>query len=550
MISVVIASRNGARLIGEALDSLAAQDFAGEWEVVLADNGSTDRTRDIFLDWAVAHPHLRTQVVPVFDRAGKSHALNVAIAAAAGDRLAFLDDDDTVEPGWLTALDAALDAAPFVAARTDVRRLNPAHAAEARQHPQQDRLMRLRHRPFCAYAGGATLGMRREVFDRAGGFDPEVPSLEDIDFCVRAHLAGYELVFAPAAVYNYRFRTDPDAIRRQQRNYARARAQLRRRYAGAEGRLKPTAWMGLAAEFGRLGLVFAGIALLGAQSELATSRFFFDLGRAEGNLAGALAFGVAPPTGFNGLKTRARSAWRTVRGLWTRSTVSVRTGERAMALTFDDGPDPASTPALLDTLARLNVRATFFLIGERAERHPEIVARIRAEGHEIGNHGWSHASLPTLAADEVREELVRTAHTLAPAGQALMRPPYGDQSAETNRVACRLGYRVVLWSVSGDDWLGHDGETIAGRILERAAPGAIVLLHDSLATYEDPGFRDRAPTIEAVARVVESLPEYRFVTVSELLASGAPVVRGRVKRTDPAQLARLLVAPGEEGHPA
>ncbi len=104
----------------------------------------------------------------------------------------------------------------------------------------------------------------------------------------------------------------------------------------------------------------------------------------------------------------------------------------------------------------------------------------------------------------------------------LLRPPYGHQSLATWRLARAEGYRVVMWSIAARDWRSDDGATLASRILAEAAPGAIVLLHDSLYTCEEPEFRDREPTIAALGILAERLPGWRFVTVSDLLAQGRP----------------------------
>jgi peptidoglycan/xylan/chitin deacetylase (PgdA/CDA1 family) len=221
------------------------------------------------------------------------------------------------------------------------------------------------------------------------------------------------------------------------------------------------------------------------------------------------------------------------------SLMRVRTAEKAMALTFDDGPDPAATPRLLDVLARQGMRATFFVIGARAVRHPDLVARMIAEGHEIGNHSWDHPSLPTLSAAGVAAQIRRTRAALAPHGQRLLRPPYGHQTLGTHLIARRYGYRVVIWSLSGADWSGEDAGTLLARIRSQAAPGAIVLLHDSLCTWMRPEARDRGPTLAAVAALPEQLPDYRFVTVSELLGCGRPEMRYWSEAPDRVWLAGL-----------
>ena len=141
------------------------------------------------------------------------------------------------------------------------------------------------------------------------------------------------------------------------------------------------------------------------------------------------------------------------------------------------------------------------------------------------------------------EQIARTRAVLRPGGAPLLRPPYGHQSFTTWRLARRQGYRVVMWNNSAGDWRGEPGETLAARILAAAAPGAIVLLHDSLYSYEDPAFRDRSPTIAALGILAEQLAGWRFVTVSELLAHGRPDMRYWSSRGKPEWLARQKAAP-------
>ena len=225
------------------------------------------------------------------------------------------------------------------------------------------------------------------------------------------------------------------------------------------------------------------------------------------------------------------------------SIVGGRTAAKRIALTFDDGPDPVWTPRVLDALAAHGMRATFFLVGERAARHPELVARILAEGHEAGSHSWDHPSLPELAPAAVAAQIARTRAILGGADSGLLRPPYGHQSFVTWRLARRAGYRVVMWNVAAGDWRDDDGETLAARILAEAGPGAIVLLHDSLYSYEQPAFRDRGPTIAALGILAGRLAGYRFVTVTELLAEAGADMRYWSRRGKPRWLARQKSAP-------
>jgi len=167
---------------------------------------------------------------------------------------------------------------------------------------------------------------------------------------------------------------------------------------------------------------------------------------------------------------------------------------------------------LLDLLAREGVKATFFMLGRQAERHPGLVERIKAQGHELGAHGFSHRSMPRLSSREIGREVDRTLDLLGP-GVRLMRPPYGFKCPRVFRVARERGLRVAGWSVHGADWRGTSPLCIAGRILRRIEPGSIVLLHDGCG--EEPG-RSRAATVGAVGLLIAELKArgFAFDTVS------------------------------------
>lgn len=238
----------------------------------------------------------------------------------------------------------------------------------------------------------------------------------------------------------------------------------------------------------------------------------------------------------------ARRALTRMRGLLHGTLVAVRTSGKLIALTFDDGPDPASTPRLLEVLARRGAKATFFMVARRAAAHPELVARVAAEGHAIGNHTWSHPSLPLLSAGEIDDEMRRAKAALAPHGAALMRPPYGHQDPASFRAVRRHGYEVVAWNVSAGDWLDEPAGPMADRLMPYMRPGAIVLMHDALYAFEQDRYRDRAPTIAAVGMLLERLSDHRFVTVSELMRAGRPVRRYWAMAPDRAALGALRFA--------
>lgn len=173
-----------------------------------------------------------------------------------------------------------------------------------------------------------------------------------------------------------------------------------------------------------------------------------------------------------------------------------------IALTFDDGPGP-STPAILDALADAGARATFFVLGRQAEAHPEVVARIADEGHEIANHGFDHGILVFRDPAHVRDQLDRTERAVERAAgpgtmRRLFRAPHGFRGPLTTRAAAQAGYRTVGWTSGVFDSAQPGCDVIADRVARALHPGAIILLHD--ADGWDPS-ASRSQTADAIPAI-------------------------------------------------
>jgi len=204
--------------------------------------------------------------------------------------------------------------------------------------------------------------------------------------------------------------------------------------------------------------------------------------------------------------------WLTPQVLWR-----VETREPLVALSFDDGPDPVHTGRVLDILAQHGAQATFFLIGSRAERHPELVGRIKAAGHEVGNHCFTDGTTLGASSTEFVESLLRTERAAGLQGDPkLFRPPGGLAWPHHLRQAREQGYRVVLGSAYPHDPSHPPVAYIEWLVEKNLVPGAIVILHDGIA--------DPSRTLEALPRILAAGKDrgLRFVSVGVLLGEGTP----------------------------
>jgi peptidoglycan/xylan/chitin deacetylase (PgdA/CDA1 family) len=178
-----------------------------------------------------------------------------------------------------------------------------------------------------------------------------------------------------------------------------------------------------------------------------------------------------------------------------------------LALTFDDGPNAQVTPQILDILARQQIKATFFIVGMRVPGQEHLLQREHREGHEIGNHSWSHPDLSKLSPEDAEAQIQSTQHIIAAAGvpaPKILRPPYG---AVNDMVAAHNNLSIVRWNVDPEDWKLQDPAKIDEALLAHVHPGSIVLLHDIYPT-----------TVAAVEPAIQILKQqYQFVTVSQLL---------------------------------
>lgn len=199
---------------------------------------------------------------------------------------------------------------------------------------------------------------------------------------------------------------------------------------------------------------------------------------------------------------------------------AVRTPSQVVAMTFDDGPHPTHTPRLLDMLKERGLRATFYLIGNRVVQYPQIARRIAEEGHEIGNHSWSHPFMDRLSDAAVTREIDQTTDAIFQVTgrpPVTFRPPYGAFSRrQRTGLHTARSLPTILWSVDPQDWRRPGAQTVARRILQNARPGGIILSHDI-----------HRGTIDAMPQTLNGLAQggLTCVTVSQIL--GWPLWQSR-----------------------
>ena len=187
-----------------------------------------------------------------------------------------------------------------------------------------------------------------------------------------------------------------------------------------------------------------------------------------------------------------------------------------IAITFDDGPHVTQTEEILNILEKYNVPATFFVIGEYAEKYPDIINKQLAAGHELGNHTFSHISINCDNLKAMEDEITKTEKILFENNEyraKLFRPPEGICNSQIASIAASLDYSVILWNIDTRDWAHTSKEYIVNMVMRNIDPGDIVLFHD--------GVVGESHTAEALDEIIPLLKEkgYNFVTVSELLIS-------------------------------
>jgi len=209
----------------------------------------------------------------------------------------------------------------------------------------------------------------------------------------------------------------------------------------------------------------------------------------------------------------------------------VKTKNRKVVLTFDDGPSPVWTPQILDALKKADVKATFFMIGHHVQKYPDIARRVAAEGHTIANHGYAHSVILYYTKEEIEEEIKYSEHVIREiTGQTTkyFRPPKAWVRKTAKEKIKSMGYEVILWSLNSKDWVSFNHRSIVKFISRRVRNGDILLFHDSGDVLKAEG-GGRLQTVLAIPLLVKALKEkgFEFVSIDELLQEADQIPASR-----------------------
>ncbi|HVP53430.1 MAG TPA: polysaccharide deacetylase family protein [Candidatus Eisenbacteria bacterium] len=237
-------------------------------------------------------------------------------------------------------------------------------------------------------------------------------------------------------------------------------------------------------------------------------------------IAGGVALaGLATWAGFE-------SMWPTLHA-YGRSFVGLESGSRKLALTYDDGPNDPHTLRLIEVLARHEVKATFFVLGQFVEQKPEIARALASAGHTIGNHSWDHPRLIFASNAELRRQVEQTQAAIVDAcgvTPTLFRPPYGGRRPGTLSAIRKLGLEPVMWNVTCYDWKATSAARVFAHAQRQIRGGDVILLHDGDQAQMG---ADRSHTVAATDRLIGHYKAegYEFVTVPEMMGKQSAVSR-------------------------
>ena len=482
MISVIIPVLNEEKFLPDCLRSLKNQDYQGDYEIIVADNGSTDGTAHIARDFGA-------KVVPCPEKTSVFYARQVGADAARGDIIAQADADTIYPVGWLKKIADHFASQPEVVGITGRfiyrDKFILSEVEYLLRHVVNILTATLFRRPLMA--SGATFAFRRKAFLSVDGYSGLTYAADQYGISGRLSKLGKVLYDKDLCVLT-----------------------------SARSVQKPTfiLMLDILANITHWGVYLAKSRMSALQEftiKIPSRRLAIRLLPVPALVLSLVAYGYFVPASpvFGKVYYEGSSA------------------DKVVALTFDDGPNDPYTSQILDILAKYHIHATFFLIGKNVQLYPETARRMLAEGNVIGNHSYSHNAnhaLTDYGARDLKkaEEVIFNVTGVRP---HLYSPPHGKKSPWELDAVKDAGMIEVTWSVSANDQhvLAYFGkptpEMFAREIVSRTEPGGIILMHDGYGISHNTPQADKSLTVNALPLIIQQLQAkgYRFVTVPEIL---------------------------------
>ncbi|MGA8849336.1 MAG: polysaccharide deacetylase family protein [Dehalococcoidia bacterium] len=515
-VSVVIPAYNEESYLLSCLESIKKQDYAGEYEVIVVDNASTDNTAKIALNWGA-------QVVYESKRS-PACARQRGAEAAAGEIIVFIDADTQAPTYWLSTF-----VSRFVREPETVSITGPYAYCDAGKFTKItsyignflsiiiDQIFRKAFNKGGAI-WGCNFAVRRSALLEVGGFDTSIKFYgEEYEFSLRLKRAGKGGIIPRLFVRTSARRLKRIGVVNQYWNWTVDYFSVLFWYTPISEKLEDwpaKAWQTVVDNFSwqRVKASWVYVALFFGLLWVNISPAFEAVGR----LIYVFDIGVLSTLfTYHGVNPRSR--------FYGKVCSNGNRNHLRIALTFDDGPNEPYTSHVLSILEQYRIKATFFVIGQNAQRYPETCRRIVTAGNVIGNHSYYHQKSlclrrgKTVARDiEMARQAIYECTGLEP---KLFRPPHGFRTPWLMRTVRHLGYTVVTWDNMTSDWKAEkSGEEIVRTIIQRAKPGGVIVMHDG----RDTRLRyDRSHMLQALPFVIEALMErgFDFVTMPELLES-------------------------------
>jgi peptidoglycan/xylan/chitin deacetylase (PgdA/CDA1 family)/GT2 family glycosyltransferase len=475
MISVVIPALNEERFIGECLESLKNQDYTGEYEIIVADNGSTDTTVEIARSYGV-------KVVLCPGKKGVSYSRQAGADAAIGDIIAQADADTVYPCNWLSKIAGHFASHPDSAAFAGRFLYKDPPSWAWFEYALRDAVNRLSALLFSRplLVSGATFAFRKRPFVGIGGYNVTSFSADQLDISSRLSKAGK--IYYDRDFYVL---TSSRSVK------------------------KPllVCVMEAAVHIGRFlaHIVRSGAESLEGYANKTTFRRVTFRVSPVALIIIVLVYGYVIPTApvFGKVYYKGDSH------------------DKVVALTFDDGPNEPYTSEVLDILDKYNVKATFFCVGKNVELYPDTAKRIVAEGDVLANHSYTHDANHALTEYGARDLVAaeKAIYDTVGVKPHLYRPPHGKKSPWELDAIRDEGMIEVTWSVSSAELNGATASSLAENIIRETHHGDIILLHDGYGTQHNCEKADKSLTVEALPIIIEKLQAegYTFVTVPELL---------------------------------